>query len=160
MHDWIRYKLYTGADKHENQPVQSRTTGCPLCRAAPRRQLLQLSLDKWLVFNPARLNLAPFFHPFSRSPLRSLLSSWKGAKSSQSTTIARQKQLLPRPVTDFEAMVDSKQFTISSRKRRASRQNSVCKYWLPTFSSAAITRVLERKSISSIALAGATVKTS
>ena len=46
---------------------------------------------------------------------------------------------------------NSKQFTNSSRKQRASRRNSVNKYWLPTLSSAVITRVLERKSFSSIA---------
>ena len=30
MFDWIRYILYTGADEHEDQPVQNKTTGSHL----------------------------------------------------------------------------------------------------------------------------------
>ena len=48
-------------------------------------------------------------------------------------------------------MVDSKQFTNSSRKRRASRRISVRRYWLPTLSTAAITRLPNRKFFSSTA---------
>ena len=93
----------------------------------------------------------PLVQPFSRSPSKSLLNSWRGTTSSPTTTNAGQKQLIPCPVTDLEATVDRTQFPNSSRKRRASRRNSIRRYELPTFSNAAITRVPERKSFSSIA---------
>ena len=70
----------------------------------------------------------PLDQPFTKSPSKNLLNSWKGATSSPPTKIARQNQLKPCPMTDFGAKVDNIQFTNSSRKRRASRQNSVCKY--------------------------------
>ena len=34
MHDWIRCKLYTGADEHGNQLVQNRMAGRPLRQGA------------------------------------------------------------------------------------------------------------------------------
>ena len=32
IQDWIRYILYTGAAQHENQLLQNKTTGRPLCQ--------------------------------------------------------------------------------------------------------------------------------
>ena len=37
MHDWIRYKNYTGADEHGNQPEQNRTTGRPVQQGGSSR---------------------------------------------------------------------------------------------------------------------------
>ena len=93
----------------------------------------------------------PLVHPFSRSPSKILLDSWKGGTSSPPTTVDGHKQLIPCRMSDLKATVDSKQFTNSSRKERAPRQNSVHKYWPPTLPSEAITRVPGRKSFSSIA---------
>ena len=35
LHDWTRYTLYAGADKHGSQPVQNRTTGLHLRQSGP-----------------------------------------------------------------------------------------------------------------------------
>ena len=83
----------------------------------------------------------PLVQPFSSSPSKSLLKSSNGATSSPPTTIAGQKQINPCPMTERAATVDRTQFTKSSKNRRASRRNSLCRYWLPTLPSAAITRV-------------------
>ena len=48
-------------------------------------------------------------------------------------------------MSDLEATVESKEITISSRKRRMSRRNSVLEQWLPTLFSAVITRIPEKK---------------
>ena len=151
MHDWIRYILYTGAEEHENQPVQNRTTGCPLCRAAPRQmtgiqpctpQLNSLCSTPspkahwgacWVVEKERGHLIQPQLHDRSSSyPVLWLtLKQWSTVNNSQTL-----------------------------RESDGHHGKTVCKYWLPTFSSAAITRVLERKSFSSIALAVATMKTS
>ena len=122
-------------------------------RAALRGRPLQLLLflHKRLVFRPAHFKFYPSGQPFCKSPFNSLLNSWKGATSSPPTTIAGQNQLKPCPITDLKATVDRTQITNSSTKRQASRQNSLRRYWLPTLSNAATTRVPERKSFSSIA---------
>ena len=105
---------------------------------------------EWYSARHASVSL-PLVQPFSKSPTRSLLKSWNGATSSPPTTIAGHKRLKPCPMAGLEAKIDRTQFTKCSRKRRASWQNSTRRYWVPTLSNAAITRVPARKSLSSIA---------
>ena len=125
----------------------------PYIRAAPHGRPLQLPLflhKDWYSALHASIS-HPLVHPFSKRTSKGLLNTWKGENLPPLTTIAGQKQLLRQPMSDFEATVDSKQFTNSSRKRRASRWNSVHKHWFPILSSAVITRVSETKVFSSVA---------
>ena len=121
-------------------------------RAAPRGRALQLPLflnKDWYSARHASTSL-PLVQPFSSNPSKSLLKSFNGATSSPPTTIAGQKQLNPCPMTERAATVERTQFKKSSRNRRASRRNSLCRYWLPTLPNAAITRVPSRNFLSSI----------
>ena len=92
----------------------------------------------------------PSADPFSKSAPNSLVKNCKRATPSSPITIAGQEQLIPCPTSDREETVDSKQFTNSSRRGRASRLYSVFKYWLPTLFRPVITRFPARKSPSSI----------
>ena len=91
-------------------------------------------------------SLLSLVHLFSKNPSKSLLNSWKEATSSPPIKIAGQKLLIPCPMSDPEAPVDSKQFKVlrDFTKRRRSRRNAVGRIWLPTLSSAVIRRVSER----------------
>ena len=130
MLNCLQYIPYTVADERENQPVQNKTTGRHLRQdgsswtTAPAAAV---HAHKRLVLSPARLNLAPLVQPFSSSPSRTLLKSWKGATSSPPSTNAGQKQLKPCPMTDREATVDRTQLTKSSGNQRASRRKSFCR---------------------------------
>ena len=93
----------------------------------------------------------PLVYPFSKIPSKSLLNSWRGAKSSPPTTNAAHTQLIPCPMKTLESTVDCNQFEKSSMKRRASRRNSVRNYWLPIWLSFVSRRIPERKFFSSIA---------
>ena len=74
MHDWIRYVLYTGAEEHENQPVQNKTTGRP-----PRGLPLQLAviLHKGLVFSLERLNFALSGPPSLQKHIQELVEKFE-----------------------------------------------------------------------------------
>ena len=156
MFDWIRYIFYTDAEENRNQPVKNeeqndRTSSVSVRLVVYDHSSCRCSCTKdWYSALHASTSL-PLVQPVSQSPSKSFLNSWKGATSCPPTIIAGQKQLIPCPMTDLEATVDRIQFTNSPRKQRASRRNSVRRYWLPTLSNAATTRVPERKSLSSIA---------
>ena len=115
MLDWIRFILYTSADERRNQPVQSRkkrtspTSGRLL--VDDRSSCCCSSTKDWYSARQTSTSL-PLFQPFSGSPSKNLLKSWKGATSSPPITMARQKQLLPCPMTDLEATVERTQFQI------------------------------------------------
>ena len=92
----------------------------------------------------------PLVQPFSNRPSNSL-KSCKGATSYPPITIAGQKELRTCRIFDLEATVNRTLFTNSLGNRPASLRKPFRRYWLPTLSNTAITRVPERKSFLSIA---------
>ena len=151
----IEYDIYfiQVLTRTETSLCRTERQDVPYDRAAPHGRPLQLPLflHKRHFFSHSRFNFALSGPAFLYKPLPELVEQPEGATSSPPTTSAGRKQLIPCSMSDFEATVDSKQFTNSSRKRRASRRNSVRKSFLPILSSADITRVPERKSFSSTA---------
>ena len=154
MHDWIRYILYTGADEHANQPVQNRTTRRPLLQGGS-----SWTTDPATAVPAQKTGIQPctpqlrslWFTLFPKAHPR---ACWIAAKARRQP---HQPQLQDRSVSCPVLWLISKQRSTvkkiknSWRKRRASRRNSVRKYWLTTLSTAAITRLPERKSFSSTA---------
>ena len=124
MHDWRRYIPFTGADEHGNQPVQNGTTGRPLRQGGSSRTIAPAAVVRAqrTGTQPCTIHLRSLWsNPSAKAQPRAFLNIWKGATSSPPTTIAGQKQLMPHPMTDLEAKVDSIQFANSPRRQRASR---------------------------------------